>query len=515
MTYQFDILSCAPPNITLRDVQKKALLWVQNNWEKLDVMTINIPVGGGKSIVAMTVCEWTKRNGLGGSATITPTKILQDQYTNDFTWVPMLKGMDSYDCLATPAGNCRSTKRIFKKCCGPQCPYIVTRSACQTAPVSIYNFHSYYYNDMHKRNVVIDEAHNAAAFLFDMFAIKLWQPEWKFDPNIDPTVENVQGIIENALIILQQQYEIALANKVESQMEELESEINKYTSVEGVLKSFGKDVLIVKKEEEYNGKMVKAAKGTKQIMIHVKPLRVSSIADGILWPVGVTNKIVLTSATIGPNDVKELGLSDRKCGYFESESPIPKERRPFIVLPVANMNYANQAESIPVIAKYLEVLAARHPDDKGLVHCTYGVAVQLQKLLKGSPRFVFHDKYNKNQKYLDFRNQKGNSILVASGMGEGVDLPDDCARWQVITKVQWPSLADDVNAYRAHNEPDMYQWETVRTIIQQSGRIVRGPADFGVTYMLDAGFEKLWDRTKNKKMWPGWFVEAITWVRGK
>lgn len=517
-----DILSCAPPNIVLREVQIKALKWVQENWTTKNVMILNMPVGAGKSYCATTIAEWTRVNGLGNTGIITPSKVLQDQYAKDFENTPNLKGMDNYTCHATPAGNCKSTKRIFEKCCGPTCPYLVVRSACQVGPISLYNFHSYFYNEMWKKNVIIDEGHNVANFLFEMFSVKLWQPEWKFDKDIEPTIENVLEIVNAALLSLGEHHAIALSKKIESLIEEIEKEIMKYKAVRDTLVNFGKDVLIVKKEEEYHGKVVKAAKGTKQVLIHVKPLKVSSMAADILWPVEHTDRVILMSATVGMNDVKELGLDTREVGYFESDSPIPKERRPFVVIPVANMKYAAQDDSIPIIAKYLVQLAARHPDEKGLIHCTYSVAQKLQKLLGKDPRFWFHDKYTKNQQYQDFRVKKGNMILVASGMSEGIDLPDDAARWQVITKVAYPSLADDVNMWRCYNEPELYKWDTVRTIIQQSGRIVRNPLDYGITYILDMEFQRLWDTTGpkvvggklvRKGMWPEWFQKAMIWVK--
>jgi Rad3-related DNA helicase len=368
---------------------------------------------------------------------------------------------------------------------------------------------------MWKKNVIIDEGHNVADFLFDMFSVKLWQPEWRYDANIEPTIENVKEIVNAALLSLGEQYEMALAKKVEKLMDELEKEIMRYQNVYKTLNEFGNDVLIIKKEEEYHGRVVKSAKGLKQILIHVKPLKVAQLAADVLWPAEFTDKVILMSATVGMDDVRELGLDKQPVGYFESDSPIPKERRPFIAIPVANMKSAAQDDSIPIIAQYLEKLAARHQNDKGLIHCTYSVALRLKKLLAGNPRFWFHDKFDKNQKYLDFRSSKGAPILVASGMSEGIDLPDDCARWQVITKVMYPNLGDDVNQWLCYNDPRMYRWKTVRTIVQQSGRIVRNPNDYGVTYILDQEFERLWKMTSRPgdNMWAKWFRDAIIWVK--
>jgi Rad3-related DNA helicase len=92
-------------------------------------------------------------------------------------------------------------------------------------------------------------------------------------------------------------------------------------------------------------------------------------------------------------------------------------------------------------------------------------------------------------------------------MTEGFDFAGDLARWQVIMKVPYPNLGDkQVNAKR-ERDPEWYQLETVKTIVQATGRICRSEDDFGVTYIIDADFEMLWGRYRS--FFPEWWTESV------
>ena len=96
-------------------------------------------------------------------------------------------------------------------------------------------------------------------------------------------------------------------------------------------------------------------------------------------------------------------------------------------------------------------------------------------------------------------------------MYEGVDLPDDLGRWQVITKIPWPSLGDAAIAALAERDPEWYLWETAKTVIQAGGRVSRHENDYGVTYCLDSSFMRLYN--EGQHLLPRWFLDCL--VDGK
>jgi Rad3-related DNA helicase len=290
----------------------------------------------------------------------------------------------------------------------------------------------------------------------------------------------------------------------------IEDEIERLTLIATTIEFYEKDLLICKVEEEYYGK-VKELRKTKQEHIYVKPTVVDRIGIQTLWPKKI-KKVILLSATINEEDIKRLGLQDRRVAYLRLDSPIPPERRPFVYTPVASMAYRNRKESIPAIIKMCGQIAAKMDKHKGVIHCTYDMADKLKAEYRYNDRFWFHGKMDKSDRYNEFRAAKGNMIFVASGMSEGIDLAGDSARFQIITQLMRPNLGDRVNAWMVKNNINAYNWEAVREVIQQAGRICRGPEDFGMTFMLDSEFQGFYNQTSH--LWPQWFKKAIVWPKG-
>jgi Rad3-related DNA helicase len=126
---------------------------------------------------------------------------------------------------------------------------------------------------------------------------------------------------------------------------------------------------------------------------------------------------------------------------------------------------------------------------------------------------LFHDQSNKAWALDQFRNAPPESgrVLVASGLYEGIDLPYDMARWQLIGKIPYLSLGDARIAAKAKEYPDWYQWEAIKRVIQAAGRIVRTPTDYGVTYISDTSFARLWDQDgrRDNHLFPNFFKSAL------
>jgi Rad3-related DNA helicase len=168
-------------------------------------------------------------------------------------------------------------------------------------------------------------------------------------------------------------------------------------------------------------------------------------------------------------------------------------------------------------------LAQKHHNSKGLIHATYEQAEYLERAIKHmddpargnkaklSERFIFHTPATKATAYQKFRDASPESgtILVGSGMYEGLDLPGDLGRWQAIAKVPWQSLEDPAIAHMTEQDPSWYVWETLKLLIQACGRICRTPDDDGVTYILDTSFDKLYTDGMKFGLVPNWFEDAV------
>ena len=508
-----NILNFGRPDKPFRQVQIEALEWFAKNYDDFDVFVIEAPTATGKSMIVTTIAQFLAAMKQRSSV-ITPTKLLQDQYLRDFNDIPVLKGMSSYPCSAMGLdGSCRDTKQRLGQCCTagkdepPICDYLIARAEAAAATTALFNFHSYYANKMYKNVLIADEAHNAISFLLDFYALKLWKCEVDYEDDIQLNGQGIKKLVEKTINSLQMHLIDLQSQGAENKTaEKVENEIERLGYVRDSIERFKDDLLIQKDTAEYFGNM-KELRKTKQEHIYVKPVRVDKIGGDFLWPKQV-NKIVLLSATISDLDVKRLGLdAGKRVAYYRCDSPIPANRRPFFLAPVASMKYDNRAKSFPRIITAIQMLAKHHHDQKGVIHCTYDSAQKLKAVVGKDPRYWFHDKFNKTEVYNRFRAMPGNQILVASGMEEGIDLAFDAGRWQVITQLMRPNVEDKVNKWMYQNDRTTYNWETIRKIIQQTGRICRDPADFGVTYMLDSEFEYFYGTTG--PLWPQWFKDGM------
>lgn len=446
----------------------------------------------GKSWLAVTIAKWLHYLQTQ-TAIVTPTKMLQDQYMEEFPQFPNLKGRTSYPCQKFSNKTCDDTYIKVGHCC-QQCPYVETRKQCQDEDIIFANYHTLFANKIHKENLIIDEAHNVIPMLLDMFSLELWQHKHGFP-------DEIQYLGQLAVWLEQQ---VAYFDKLHEQgviTEEQNRRREKYRMFVGDL---------AHKDGKYYFECGLKKFGTrkqKYKQIVVKPMSAKYVPK-LLWPKSTVRKIFLLSATIIDKDIEECGLNlGRRIYYINCDSPIPPENRPFVVEPIINMGYAHREESLPKLVNILEILADKHRD-KGLVHVTYAIATQLKKYLKND-RFIYHTKTNKMDVYKKFRESNGNEILIASGMSEGIDLVEDAGRWQVIPMIPYISLADGWVKTKMKLDKQWYTWTAIRTIQQQAGRICRTPTDTGVTYMLDSRFPVLFFKTV--KQWPKWFTEAMRW----
>jgi Rad3-related DNA helicase len=439
-----------------------------------------------------TIAKWLKFRGKS-SAIMTPTRILQDQYAAEFDF-PVVKGADNYEC--EKGGSCGDQKKRCKRC-----PFSELKREAAESSVAIYNYWTYFSNRIWetKSHLLIDEAHNLAGSIQELSTASLRENEVPFPAKLD-TLGDVTKHLENYLQVMEQkmrtykEYPKDLARK-------LRQADQCYLDLRNNYKDF---FIKLSSELDYRYRPPKPYEA-----LNIKPIRVRNIANKF-WPKNHIKKVFLFSATIGEEDVRELGLNNYRYGVYQCSSPIPAEHRGVIVDPLIDSSYANRTNAIPQMAAYISRLLEEHPNEKGLIHCTYAVAKELKKILKDS-RLMWHNKTNKTHQYERFRAAKQPKVLVASGMEEGIDLVGDLGRWQVILAIPYPSLADPFIKARQFAEPGWYERTAVKTIQQQAGRICRTPDDVGITYIVDRRFPRFYNNTRS--LWPYWFTEAIQWKR--
>jgi Rad3-related DNA helicase len=466
------------PYPEIRSFQEQTIKLIEENWDRYDVFCIVAPTAYGKTALAKTLL-----NGLHNVSYIVPTNMLVDQMIAAFPDTRTLRRLDSYWCEEWERP-CPATKARMKNFCkGCSCGRDVAQAKYRNGP-GIYTYHAYLAHRLYRKALIVDEAHQLIPMIQSMGEVVLWQHDYKY-PSTAYTPDKIRQWAEKLPKKKQE------GTKLSKLLEQLRSSVPEYS--------------VTREVREFNGKGTQRGQPEERDCIVMAPLSAKEHA-GRMWPRGQVEKIILLSATIGPKDIESLGLTDRRVAYLHSPSPIPADNRPFILDGIAAVSRATLDSSTATIGEYIaDVIAPHHSGERGIIHATYQMAAMLRQYLTDS-RYIFHDKWNKKEKYEQYLSTPG-SVLIASGLYEGIDLPGDLGRWQVITKIPWKSLGDPAIKAMAERDPEWYLWETAKTTVQAAGRVCRNEKDFGVTYCLDKTFDRLYGEAGH--LLPTWFKDCL------
>lgn len=122
-------------------------------------------------------------------------------------------------------------------------------------------------------------------------------------------------------------------------------------------------------------------------------------------------------------------------------------------------------------------------------------------------RLLYHDSSNKEEILRNHFNSDNPSVLVSPSVGTGVSFDYDRARFQIIAKIPYPSLASQKNKLRQKNNPRWYSWKTCCSLLQFYGRVVRSKTDKGDTIVIDESFSDILRYSSD--LLPLWFQQAI------
>jgi Rad3-related DNA helicase len=484
-----DILSYFPPGLTPREGQRTALRHVQDSWDKVDVIVINLPVAAGKTAIAMTIAKWAYKEKQQRSRIITPTKVLVEQYKKDFPGLHTLGSMDSYTCHTMTSGtpdeptsmSCMSVKKSCGRTC-VGCVYIKEKKKTYAMPYSVHNNYVYMANDLHAPALIADEAHNLVDVIRSMAGKQIWQHLIGYPDSVN-TYGQLLRWVEEAI---PRQVVPAKKTQLEALKKELISGRTRY--------------LIQRTTDMYRGQ--------EKDCIKLLPVDIRD-QPPVFWPKGKVEKIILMSATIGRKDIEQLGLDRRRVLFLETPSPIPPERRPLTLDLQFTMAYDGVETSVKELALYIKKLLKERPG-RGFIHAPYSLASRLRPLLLYETRLRWHTKENKQaefNKWKDSAKEKDDAVFVASGLYEGVNLAGDLGHWQLIAKVPWPSLAEPAIKYMSEMDPTWYANETIKVMAQAYGRICRGPEDYGETIITDTSFARLYN--DYNELMPTWLREVV------
>lgn len=495
------------------------------------VFIVEAPPGVGKSHIALTLARWS-----GDAYLLTSQKLLQDQYEREFgDALQLVKGRENYLCeryapparVTTTHGLCRRPRAPF---C--QCPYARAKLAAQNGPIFCTNtayfltLRQWQREQLRRRRVlVVDEAHNLEAQLVRVFTVAFapdQMTEWFGGPLPRlGSADEYRVLFEDDVIRLDM--ELALIDDRLASLRPpglVDDDLLSYPLTPQELALLGERDLLESAlarlhfflDAEDTGWVVRYPTEISAAL-ELVPLTVSAMAPALLWD--AAELIVLSTAFMGrPEAIAGyFGLEPEAVRAFASESPFPVAQRLIEYRPVGALSKATLSELEPALFAEVAAILAAHPAEKGLVHAASYAAARrlLADLAARAPaqyrRVIFVESSEAKGRALDdHRASSRPTVLLSPSLREGVDLPDDFLRFQIITKVPYPDLGDPWTAARQARDPRWYALETAKALVQTYGRSCRHAGDHGVTYVLDAHFARFLQRYR--PLLPAWFREA-------
>ena len=495
-----------------RPGQEDAVHRILQAFRFTDSVILCAPPGSGKSVVAVAVAR-----ALGARTLILMgTKALQQRYATTPTNLPFATGRQNHPCPCVPGvnaahGPCRFGFRCPERQGG--CPYFQQRDAAIAAPIAVANY-ALVLSDTEgslldgRQLVVMDEAHLLEPEATQHFAVeidlemartrlhslpplphviepdsyRLWA-EAAY-PILKPHVDHHYGRVEER------------HGRIPRKGLEYVQSLTALTEAVSVLRTVDETWLPVCGKPDNKGLLSGIA---------FKPIRVDVLLQEHLWQPGT--KRLLMSGSVGDASAlaNAVGLGDHHV--VSMTSTISPERRPIIYWPSANVTESNFASACVDLGLAVNHLVEWHKDIKGIVHTHRGdLARYLASTVYGC-RVFSHSTEDRAQVFAAFRASSPPAVLISPSVNYGEDFPDDMARWQAIAKVPYLPLGDPWVRCKKASDPTWYDRQAVQGLLQAVGRVSRGPDDWGLTYILDQQFEKLYRRSGH--LFTQWFHDGL------
>jgi len=494
------------------------------------VFFVEAPPGVGKSHVAMTLARWS-----GSAYLLTSQKLLQDQYEREFGGqLQLVKGRDNYACERYPGGRLPTSQGLCRRPRGPACgcPYARAKAAALAGPIFCTNtayfltLRQWQREQLERRRLlVIDEAHNLESQLVGVFTVR-FTPEQMVTwfgarlPRLTSAeayrelfgehvarLEGERASIDRALDAMRP---LLLTGDDFLTMPPTREEQILLAQRDGLDSALAR--LSVFMEAEAEEWVMRYPEGG-EAALELAPLSVSAAAAALLWD--AAEFVVLSSAYLGRREVLAecFGLPEASTRALASASPFPLDQRRIVYTPVGALSKSTLPALEPALGAAVARILVLHPSEKGLIHAaSYASARRLVRdLAARAPaefrRLIFVESPEGKARALEHHRQSPHpTVLVSPSLREGVDLPDDFLRFQVLTKMPYPDLGDPWTAARQARDPRWYALETAKALVQAYGRSCRHADDYGVTYVLDGQFTRFLQRYR--ALLPGWFLDA-------
>lgn len=516
------------PQYTPRKTQQNVMEWIDNLPSHVKYIMLEVPVGGGKSPLAMAYSSYIN-DGLGSSFILTPQKTLQKQYEDSFTdkILSSVYGRSNYVC-ETKETNCDVGGDIKPKC--SNCPATLAREKAVKSPNMVLNYSialtyfKYLRDKIPPRDVMIfDECHTLESHLVEFSSIdvtkskcKTYMVKYKKPRNTSEALEWIKNV-----------YLPAIDTKLSSLRHKIKEMDDRFSA-----KLSKEDIKVIKQykaaaehREQLNSLLGHEIEflDKKYVLIiendffKFKELFGKSNFRNLCLP--KANRFIFMSSTILNKEdfCNDLGIDPNAAEMISVDSEFNVHNREVIYKPVCKMNYGwnkpERSSDRRQMIKTINHILEHHSEESGVIHTgSFQVADWILQNVKTSHEVVHHNpsfELTRDEAisyYLENADTRP-MLLISPSVTEGMDLSYDKGRFGIIAKVPYPFLGDAWIKRRMQISKDWYNRQTITGIIQGCGRVVRAKDDWGQVYILDESFAYLYKQTV--KIIPQWWKDGL------
>ena len=499
--------------------QAEAILSMEAQFkEGKRIVFCDAPTGSGKSLLAVVLA---KRSNPGSALIVVQSKALQDQYLRDFPFLAKVIGRNNFECtlepeLAADEGLCA----IEDFECEDKysiCSYYIQKAKAAAALMVTTNVAFFLtegnlgsgqvsgYRDF----LVLDEGHLLENSLMDFVSIALPERSLRLVgvnlPQLDSPDEAKDWAMRMWPLVSERKNTLAVETKGNSLDANAIRELLRYQRMTKRLRTLaeiepGKWFLA----ENYHGYVL-------------RPYLIDEFVEPLV--LAHSNKTLMMSATFLNARVmsKLLGLDFEIVGWHQMDSNFPPERRPYNFIPIVKLSYRTKSVGYDRLAQAIDQILERHASEKGVIHTSsFKVMNEILARTRYPRRLIHHkpsserlsdEELTRDAAIQQFLGSREPVALISPSANLGLDLHDDLARWQIIAKIPFASLADAQIKWRQEHDPEWYAWCTIAATVQACGRSTRHSKDWSTVYILDSALYIL--LKKYPYLFPRWWMQGF------
>ena len=526
--------------------------------EGITTISLSAPTGTGKSIIGAVCAEVLHQiknpdTHNNASFLLTGQNVLAQQYADTFadqqnpysTEFVIVAGANNYECaaLSTPTeiqtGEACSiglfqktglTDLIENYCEG--CEFKRMKSLRPQSRHLITNY-SWYFVDrmytqmMEKRTLcVFDEAH----LLNDLFVEHnaIYFSERRIEKYVEEISENLKLGNTEIFKMLKMIKEHLVAGKITSEnyrpyvtaLCEIYNEVSGAAKLEAdrCVKNAGQYLKMLKMHKKYFGLGCKIGdlllfnypcvfeykekdpkKGQAEHEASVKAIFIGDMFSQLIN----ADYNLLMSATISEKYLKQTMAIPGKTKHIRLAPSFPKENKQIVFYKTQSLNYETMKDKgvIEKLCRATADIVTHHTQmgDRGIILCPSFAVAELLSNTARSLQITKVFEHQRGTKLADVLEQfkcfsSGPAVLITPSGFEGVDLPGDLSKYQIIVKMPFASLGDERIKTILRLYPSIYGIIALKKVVQGAGRSVRSATDSAITYCLDSNIQRAWSK---------------------